>query len=138
MSRITCLLFVPTSTFHYSISITLCYASAIVYTSVACCTLNCTSMDSCSSFTITLSSLASVCTISASTSCCSLTSSYSDSSMHTIFTNVAPSPVLLSCMPMSSTFVPKLNSRCSNCIYVLNYHLCKVYLLIICIPFYTR
>jgi hypothetical protein len=44
---------------------------------------------------------------------------------------------LLFCMPTLSTSTQKLNYRCSNCIYVLNYCLCKLYLFIIHFPFCT-
>jgi len=93
MFRIAHLLFVPTSTSHYSTSITLRYASAIVYTSMAYCTFNCISVDSYSSFTTMFSSLASICTNSTSTKCCFSTSSSSDCSMHTRSIDVAPSLV---------------------------------------------
>ncbi len=44
---------------------------------------------------------------------------------------------LLSCMLMSFTFAQKINCKCSNCIYVLNYHLHKLYFFIICLFFCT-
>jgi len=128
------LLLTTTFASHYSISITLCCAFAIVYTSMACYILNCTSMDSFSFFATTSSSLTSVCTICASTKCYSLALSSSDFSMHTLSTNVTLA-CLLSYTPTSSTFVQKFNCRCFSYIYILNYHLHKLYLLIICLPF---
>ncbi len=83
MSRIMCFLFTIASFSHCYISITLCYAYAIVCTSMVCCTFNCTSVNSCSSFATTVSSLVSFCIVCASTKCYSLTSSFFDSSMHT-------------------------------------------------------
>ncbi len=41
------------------------------------------------------------------------------------------------CMPTLSISMQKLNCRSSNCIYMLNYCLCKLYLHIICLPFCT-
>jgi hypothetical protein len=93
LSKIARLLFITASTSHCSISITLRCASTIIYTSVACHTFNCSSVDNCSSFTTTFSSLASFCTVYASTKCCSSTSSSPNSSMHIKFTNVALHPV---------------------------------------------
>jgi len=49
------------------ISIALHYASAIVCTFMACCTINCTFVDRCSSCATTFSSFASFCTVYAST-----------------------------------------------------------------------
>jgi hypothetical protein len=44
---------------------------------------------------------------------------------------------LFSCTPTLFAFAQKFNFKCSNCIYVLNYRLCKLYLHIIHLPFYT-
>ncbi len=82
LSKIAHLLFATTSTSCYSISINLHCVSALVYTSVVCCTFNCTSMNSCSSFGTTFSSLASFYTICVITKQCSSASSSSTSSMH--------------------------------------------------------
>jgi hypothetical protein len=57
---------------------------------VACCTSNCTSTDSCFSFTTMFSSLASFYIVSASIKCYFSSLSSSDSLMHTGSTNVAP------------------------------------------------
>jgi len=93
LSRIVHLLFAIASTSPCSISITFCCASTNVYTSMACCTFNCTFVDNCSSFVTTFSSLASFYIVCASTKCYSLASSSSDSSMHIRSIDVALSPV---------------------------------------------
>jgi hypothetical protein len=38
---------------------------------------------------------------------------------------------------MSFTSMQKLNYKCSSCIYIMNYRLCKLYYFIIHLPFYT-
>ncbi len=93
MSKITCLLFAIAFASHYSMSIALCYAFAIVYTSMACYIFNSTSMDNCSSFTTTFSSFTSFYNVNASTKCYSSTSSSFNSSMHIKSTNITPCPV---------------------------------------------
>jgi hypothetical protein len=84
-------LLATTSASHYSISIALRCAFAIVYTYVVCYTFNCISMDSYSSFATMFSSLVSFCIISTSTNCYFSASSSSNSLMHTGFINLAPS-----------------------------------------------
>ncbi len=93
LSSITHLLFTIASTSCYSISINLHCAYAIICTSMAYYTFNCTSMNSCSSCTTMFSSLMSFCIVYASTKWCSSTSSSSDSSMYTRSISVAPSLV---------------------------------------------
>jgi len=93
MSRIVHLLFAITSTSHYSISISLWCAFAIVYTSLVFCIFNYTYVSNCSSYATMFSSLASFCIICASTKWCSLVSSSSDFSMHTGSINVALGPI---------------------------------------------
>jgi hypothetical protein len=83
LSKIAHLLFVIISISHYSISIALCCASAIVYTFVACYTINYTFVDSFFPYVITFSSFASFCIVYASIKWCSLASSPFDSLMHT-------------------------------------------------------
>jgi hypothetical protein len=118
MSRIMRLLFATASTSRNSISIALCYAYAIIYTSVVCYTFDYTSMDSYSSFVTMFSSLASLCIIYASTKCYSSALSSSSSSMHTRSTDVALGPIY------------SLTCQCHMLLH-------KLYLLIICLPFYT-
>jgi len=89
LSRIMRLVFVIAFASRCYISIAFHYAFAIICTSMACYTFNCTSVDSCSSFAKMFSSLVSLCTICASTKCCSSTLSSSYSSMHIKFTDVA-------------------------------------------------
>ncbi len=93
MSSITCFLFATASNSRLSIFVALCYAFAISYTSMACCTSTCTSMDSCSSASIMFSSLVAFCIVYASTKCCSTSLSSSNSSMTTKSTNVTLNPV---------------------------------------------
>ncbi len=111
MSRIMRLLFATTSTSHYSISIALCYAYAIIYTSVACYTFDYTSMDNYSSFATTFSSLASLCIVYASTKCYSSALSSSNSSMHTRSTNVA--------LVLFALLHANIICLCTNCIFSL-------------------
>jgi len=128
--KIARLLLTTASASHCSISITLRCASTIIYTSVACHTFNCSSVDNCSSFTTTFSFLASSCTIYASTKCCYSTSSSPNSSMHIKSTNVALHPVyFLACqccllLCKNSTTDVLIVSMfwiivCANCIFSL-------------------
>jgi hypothetical protein len=82
LSKIAHLLFTTTFTSHYSISIALHCASAIVYTYVACYTFNYIFVNNCSSWATTFSSLASFCIVYASIKWCSSSLSSSNSSMH--------------------------------------------------------
>jgi hypothetical protein len=84
-----------------------------------------------------LFSLASFCIVCASTKYCSSTSSSFDSLMHIGFTNVAFGLVYSFPCQCHMLLHKKLNYKCSNCIYVLNYHLCKLYFFIIHCPFCT-
>ncbi len=136
LSNIARNLFATTFNSRLYISIALCYAFAIACTFVAHCTSICTSMDNCSSTITTFSSLASFCTICASTKCCSTTSSFFDSSMNTGSTNVTPGLVYsLACQ--CHLLLCKNSIMDVPIVYALNYHLCKLYLLIIHLPFYT-
>jgi hypothetical protein len=134
LSSIAHLFFIIIYNPHLSISIALCCASTISRTYVVCCTSTYTSMESCSSASTTFSSLASFCIFYASTKCCSIVLSSFDSSMNIRSIDVTFGHVC-SLAHQSLTYAQKLNYECSNYIYVLNYHLCKLYLLIIHLPF---
>jgi hypothetical protein len=82
------LLFAIAFASHYSISITLRCAFAIVYTSMACYTFNYTSMDNNFSFATTFFYI-----IYASTKCYFSTLSSSDSLVHTGSSGVALGPI---------------------------------------------
>jgi hypothetical protein len=103
---------------------------------VACCTSTYIFVDSCYSITTTFSSLASFCTIYASTKCCSTSSSSSDSLMNIGSIDVAPGLVcFLTCQ--CRLLLHKNSIIDVSIVSILNYRLCKLYLLIICLPFYT-
>jgi hypothetical protein len=134
LSKIVCIFFASAS--HCSISIALCCASTIVYTSMVCRTFNCIFVDRCYSFKTTFSSL---CPFALSMPPQNVSPQLRvpfDSSMHTKSTNVALGPIwflthqchLLLCKN-STTYV--------SVIFVVNYRLHKLYLLIIRFPFYT-
>jgi hypothetical protein len=81
------------------------------------------------------SSLVSLCTICASTKCYSTASASFDSSMNTISTDVAPS--LFCFLACQCCLLLHKNSIIDvPIVFVLNYHFCKLYLLIICLPFH--
>jgi hypothetical protein len=129
--RIACLLFVTTFDSRLLISIALHCIFAIICTFVDYYISTCTSVDSCIFASTMFSSLASFCIAYVST-----TSSSSYSNEHWIYWCSSLS-YLFSCTPTFFTSAPKLNCRCSSHIYIMNYHLCKLYLLIICLPFCT-
>jgi hypothetical protein len=131
-----CLLFAITFTSCCSISITLHCVFTIVYTSMAWCTFNCTFVDNYSSFATMLSSLASFYIIYASTKCYSLALSSFDSSMHTKSVDVALDHVC-SFTCQCHLLLRKNSTLDVPVIYVLNYCVRKLYLFIICLPFYT-
>jgi len=83
------------------------------------------------------SSPTSIYSLCASTKCCSIAFSSSDSSMNTRSTNVAPGRVCFLACQLLLLLRKKLNYRCSNSIYIVNYYLCKLHLLIICFSFCT-
>jgi hypothetical protein len=134
---IVCLFFAIVSDSCFSISITLCCAFAIACTFVACYTSTCILVDSCSSTVTTFPSLASFCTIFASTKCYSIVSSSSNSSMNTRSTDVALGPICSLTRQRCLLLHKKLNYKCFNYIYVLNYCLCKLYLFIIHLPSFS-
>ncbi len=88
MSSITCLYLATTFNTCCSISIALCYASAIACTFVSCGTSTYTFVDNFCSVTTTFSSLASFCIVYSSTKCYSIASSSFNSFMNTISTDV--------------------------------------------------
>ncbi len=95
-----------------------------------------TSKDRCSSTLIMFSSLVSFSVVCSSTKCCSTASSSSNSSMNTKSIDVILGPIyFFGCQYLA--FVQKFNYIYFTCIYVLNYHFHKMYLLIIHLPFYT-
>jgi hypothetical protein len=129
LSSITHLRLAIASNSHCSISIALRHASTITYTFVSCHTSTCTSVDNCCFVATTFSSLVSFYTVYASTKCCSTILSSFNSSMNTRFTNVTPNPTyFFTCQHHL------LNCRCSSCVYVLNYRLNKLYLLLTRLP----
>jgi len=103
---------------------------------MACYTFKCTFVDNYSPFVTMSSSPVSFCIVYASTKCCSSTLSSTDSLMHIGSTNVAPS--LVCSLPCQHCLFLRKNSTIDvPVVYVLNYHLHKLYLLIICLPFCT-
>ncbi len=137
LSKIACLLFMTISNSHLSISITLCCASTIICTYVDCCTSTCTSVDGYTSASTMFSSLASICEVCVSTKCCSTSLSSSNSSMNIGSINVVSGFVCSLTQQLFSVFVQEQNYRSSNSIYIVNYHLHKLHLLIVCFSFYT-
>jgi hypothetical protein len=125
LSRIVCLLFTIVFYSRLLISIALHCASTIAYTFVDYYTSTCIFVNTCYSTLVTFSSLASICAICASTKQCSIASSSRNSSMYTKSTDVIPSIFYFLCMLMSFAFAQKLNCKCSSCIYIMNYCLCK-------------
>ncbi len=136
LSKIAHLFIITTFVSCYSISTTFCRASTIVYTYAACYTINCTSVDSCSSYATMFSSLASFCIVYASIKRCFATSSSFDSSMHTKSIDVALGLVYF-LTNQHCLLLHKNSTTRFLIIYVLNYHLHKLYLRIICLHFYT-
>jgi uncharacterized membrane protein required for colicin V production len=113
-----------------------CCASSIAYTFVACCTSTYTFVDNYSSIATTFSSLASFYTICASTKCYSIASSSFDSSMNTGFIDVVLG-LVYSLARQCHLLLCKNSIVDVPIVYVLNYYLCKLYLLIIRLPFFT-
>jgi hypothetical protein len=111
--------------------------SAITYTFVDYYTSTCTSVDGCIFASMTFSSPESFYVVYVFTKCYSTTSSSFDSSMNIRSTDVAHGFFFFFGTPMSFAFVKKNNYKCSNCIYIMNYRLHKLYIFIICLLFCT-
>jgi hypothetical protein len=93
LSKTASLLFVTTSNSHLLIFIAFRCVFAITYTSVDYYASTCTSMDSCTSVSMTFSSLVSFCAINVSTKCYSTSLSSFDYSINTESIDVALSLV---------------------------------------------
>ncbi len=102
---------------------------------VVCCISTYISMDGCTFASTTFFSLTSIYVLCASTKCYSTALFSFGSSMNIEFTNVTHGPFYF-CMPTFFAFTQKINYRCVSHIYIMNYPLRKLHLLIIHLPFY--
>ncbi len=105
-------------------------------TSMACYTSNALLWIVVFSFSTTFSTLTSLYIVYASTKCCCSASSSSDFSMHIKSTNVALG-LVCSLAHQDHLLLCKNSTTNVLVIFVLNYCLHKLYLLIIHLPFYT-
>jgi hypothetical protein len=133
LSRIARLFFATTFNSHFLISIAIHYAFTITYTFVDCYISTYSYIDSCISASMTFSSPSSFYIVCSSTKCYSTTSSSFNFSMNIGSTDVAPS-LVWAFLHTNFYFCTKLNYRCSNSIYIMNYYLHKLHPLIICFP----
>ncbi len=96
-----------------------------------------TSRDRCSSTSTMFSSLVSFSIVCSFAKCCSTISSSSNSSMNTGSIDVALSLICSSGCQHLLVLCKNSTTNILGCIYVLNYWMRKLYVLIIHLPFYT-